>query len=208
MSDTSDSNCLFSIKLASSAAELLDDWSTAGPAAIDCELDADLLMNGNFGAGPNSAVPIIRADHGRALLSVAHWGRNHPISPPEYFRLCVGQTLGYPGLIPATEVITKTELGPISVRPRERGHMYIGCIYFQASWGAPIDVVPLFLPAGPDISGHADFQPLLIPVDVLPRPGIWDFISPSGAPHLRKPLREGSLIVQPANRQIAALVSA
>jgi hypothetical protein len=203
-----DSNPLFSIKLTCASEGIRRDWSPAGPHAIRFEPEAVSLLDRRIIAGPGDFVPVIRADHGQAVVSVAHWGRRQAIGVQEYFRPCSGQTLGYPCLIPTKEVLLTSGREPLSLRMRDRVRMYIGCMYFQPGRGAPIDVVPLFLPAGPDVSGSGDFQPLLIPVSALPRPGIWDFITPYGAPHLRKPLPEGSLVVGPINYQTSALVSA
>lgn len=204
MSDHSDSIPHFSLTLTSPSDNVLDDWSSAGAERVYVDPDADALMDGDLEMAPGNLVPVIRADHGRALASVGRWGRIPQDGATEYFRRCTGQSLGYPGLIPATEIILETESDPISIKLRDPGRMYIGCMYFQPARGALIHVVPLYLAAGPDIADYSVFQPLLIPVNALPRPGIWDFISPYGARHLRKPSEAGTLLVEQANRRTAA----
>lgn len=151
-------------------------------------------LTGTFSRG--GSLPIIRLDHGRISFGTAHWGFSRPAQPIEYLRQCSGQSLGYPALIPACSIDIEAGGTTIRLTSATSEHLYIGTMYFQAGRGAQISAVPLVKESGPDVAPYSKLQPLLIPVRALPRSGLLDFISPHGAPHLRRPSAAGTLNIQ------------
>jgi hypothetical protein len=183
------------INVSGSLHEYAKDFAAAGPGAISIDPACYDLKQGSYGKG--DYIPIVRLDHGGISFEVAHWGVGGPGQAVEYFRECSGQSLGYPALIPASFVEIMGRGDAVRLTDYDGKNLYLAAMYFQSSRGAPISVVPLIRGAGPDIAPYSDLQPLLIPIQALPRSGIRAFIDPQdGAPHLRRASLAGTIKIE------------
>lgn len=169
------------------------DLSPAGPDSTFLRCP-DLPFGDNL--QPGKRLPIVRAMHGYAAIEGATYGRAYRNGDFEILRFCRGQTLGYPCCIPVSSLVIEVGGRCIEVRDSMDGNLWVAAVYHVVTEGSAISVVPLLTEAGPDLQSLGSVQPIIIPVDAIPRPGIWDFTSPYGAFHLRRPSPEGTLAVQ------------
>lgn len=196
MLQTPISSSLFSlemqIKVSHAITDFVGDFVTDRPESI-------LIRNQHspiIGAyRPGTTVPIVLTANGRSCFDFGDWGFSKSGEQLEYFRKCVGQSLGYPALIPASSIELSLPNRTLRVTSACEERLYVGATYFQVGTGARISVVPLYVDAGPDLSPFTRWQPLLIPIHSIPRSGILDFISEQGAAHLRRPSARNSLAV-------------
>jgi hypothetical protein len=183
------------IRVETPLSSFTSDFALAGPGAIwtspSCE---SITLPGSF--GPTDALPIARADNGRIVFEAAAWGHGRQDASTQYWERCAGQSLGYPGLIPASSLEISSFAGHFRVSSLAESNLYVACRYVQDRRGAPIRAVILAKKAGTDMAPICSWEPLLIPVHALPNPGVLDFLSPQGAPHLRRSSPVGSLRIE------------
>lgn len=174
--------------------EVAREFGDTPEAATVTPRVADLALGGVY--GPDGIVPIIKPAYGRFSFETAKWGYRRG-DGVKHFELCTGQTLGYPVLVPATSIEIEDRDGPVRLTDAHGGILYVGCMGFEPPTHATTYFIPLVLEAGPDIEPYSDWQPLLIPVQAIPKPGVEAFLSSEGAGHLRKPSDAGSISVEP-----------
>jgi hypothetical protein len=151
-----------------------------------------------------SAVPFVYTRNSYVQFGVAHWGPDRPTGKnSDYFRNAETRGLGFAGMIPASFVDLAVDPenaadGAITVRlrPTLGDTLFIGCKYLANNLNEAASVTMLVSEPGPDIAPYADWQPIIIPVSLMPRTANSDFLFGRDRGRLQVPSAQGLVKIE------------
>jgi hypothetical protein len=141
---------------------------------------------------------------------VARWGiQERDLLKTYYFSKSEQRSVARAALIPASFVDigaggknTEGEYERVRLRPSWGDRLYLACIY-HADQHNRADAVSLFVSRpGPDLVGHAAWQPVFVPISPIPELASFEFVSARDNQGFQVPSDKGYLKIEGIPRRV------